>query len=66
MITIVYDCKNERVLYRTLIEVHTYCVKYEVTSTEDVKGKITFHVICHVDPAIEAVFRRAVYSHVHA
>lgn len=42
-------CKTERALFFTLKLAHMERIKYGVTSTEDERGKITFHVFYYVD-----------------
>lgn len=39
-----FDCKTERALFYTLKLAHMEKVDYEVHSTEDERGKITFHI----------------------
>lgn len=63
---IVFDCRTEKATYRTLIVLHAERIDYQVTSTEDAKGKITFHIICKVQPEKEAELIRKRNSYVFA
>ena len=46
---LIFDCRTERALFYTLKLAHMERIEYKVRSTEDERGKITFHVEFYVD-----------------